>query len=485
MNFENGYIDTNLVGTNILKVIAKIDSPPFCYKRQSDNSLVGVEVELLYKFAKDNNYKLQFTEATTYEAQINALKNGEADIAIGIFVITENSDIEFSNKLYTESVKMIIRYSNSQENNLKKTKIYNSIEEFNGSPIGVHAGTYFEGLTNTKFPSSVSKSQVSLSDLVMDLLSDKSDGFFFDKPIGDYLKNIYRDRITYYESDNLPKYQNAFAFKNDNTKEKLSSEFNEFLGKINLKELYDNWMTNNDKLTVEEASDNSWTTITAEFVLDNFPICYLENNKPKGIEMDILYKFAKEKHYNINLKPISSNNRENSKADIVGGVYSITEDRQKTMKFSDPLYDSPAVFIVRVENKADEFPIIIKNKDYEIKNTVDINVKFGDIAKLSKCQFPEHYSNSLLITCEISDIKNVDVDDGFEYVGTEDKINLLFCDYEANNFFQANNKISNHNNIIKQSDFDDLECDSSSSGSMTQISIKVLAAFIAISLIIF
>ena len=169
------------------------------------------------------------------------------------------------------------------------------------------------------------------------------------------------------------------------------------------------------------------------------------------------------------------------------------------MQFSDPLYDSPGIFVVRIDSKADEFPIIIRGKDWKQKYTADIDVKFGDVTKQSKCTFPEYYSNSLLINCEIPNIQNIDFDDEFEYVGTEDKITLVFGDYEADNFFQANKKIPNHNDIIKQSDFDDLAytCSSSnpsrssggggrtSSGSMTQISIKVLAAIIAISLIIF
>ena len=494
VNFEGGYIDTNLDGTKNLKVVAKIDSSPFCYKRESDNSLIGAEVELLYDFARQNGYKLVFTEVTTYEEQINALKNGNADIAIGIFVKEDNSaDYEISDTFYTESVNMIIRNSNSPDNNSKQTKIYNSIEEFDGSTIGIMEGSYFEDFTKEKFPKSKYKNQGSSPALVMDLLSEETDGFFMDKPIGDYVKNKYSGRVTYYESDELPNYQNAFAFKNDATKAKLLSEFNEFLGTINLKELYNNWMTNNDKLTIEVASDQSWPTINAEFFMGNYPICYMEKNKPKGFELDILYRFAKEKHYNINLISITVEQRINSKADIVGGVLSITEDRKKIMQFSDPLYDSPAVLIVRVDSKADEFPIIIRDKDWKQKNTADIDVKFGDVYKQSKCTFPEYYSNSLLINCEIPNIQNIDFDDEFEYVGTEDKITLVFGDYEADNFFQANKKIPNHNDIIKQSDFDDLAYTCSSSGggvrtsssSMTQVSFKVLAAIIAISLIIF
>ena len=74
VNFESGYIDTNLDGTKNLKVVAKIDSSPYCYKSSSDNSLIGAEVELLYDFARQYGYKLEFTEVTTYEEQIQILQ---------------------------------------------------------------------------------------------------------------------------------------------------------------------------------------------------------------------------------------------------------------------------------------------------------------------------------------------------------------------------------------------------------------------------
>ena len=116
-----------------------------------------------------------------------------------------SADYEISDTFYTESVNMIIRNSNSPDNNSKQTKIYNSIEEFDGSTIGIMEGSYFDELTKQKFPKSKYRNQVSLPVLIMDLFSDETDGFFMDKPIVDYLKNKCRGRVTYYEEGDLPK----------------------------------------------------------------------------------------------------------------------------------------------------------------------------------------------------------------------------------------------------------------------------------------
>ena len=111
-NQEAGYIDTNLTGNKTLNVIAKIDSSPYCYLRQFDNAFIGVEVDLIYKFARENGYKLNFKQANSYEEQYKALKAGTADIALGFYVIKENNETSFSDVLYKGNISLIVRYSN-------------------------------------------------------------------------------------------------------------------------------------------------------------------------------------------------------------------------------------------------------------------------------------------------------------------------------------------------------------------------------------
>ena len=172
--------------------------------------------------------------------------------------------------------------------------------------------------------------------------------------------------------------------------------------------------------------------------------------------MEILYKFAKEKHYNIKIISISSEERlsyiKEGKANITLGAISITEERKKDMLFSDPLYDSPMVLVVRIDSKTDELPIEIQDSQYEAKANynVDVNVDFSGKIKTSSCIFPPFYNDEFLINCTINDIKDVNASNGFKYVNTTDKISLLYNYLEADNFLQANSKISGHKDIIKE-----------------------------------
>ena len=173
------------------------------------------------------------------------------------------------------------------------------------------------------------------------------------------------------------------------------------------------------------------------------------------------------------------------KANITLGAISITEERKKDMLFSDPLYDSPIVLIVRIDEKVDVFPIEIQDKQYETKpnSNIDVNVNFSGKIKTSSCIFPSFYSDEILINCTINDIKDVNASNGFKYEKTTDKIFLLYNYLEADNFLQANTKISGHNNIIKESDKSQIICSSSNSSSNSKALTGLLALILLFTLV--
>ena len=110
---------------------------------------------------------------------------------------------------------------------------------------------------------------------------------------------------------------------------------------------------------------------------------------------------------------------------------------------------------VRLDSKKDEVPIEIRDGKYNLKEKkiVDVNVKFpDDKIKISSCVFPDFYNDTLLINCTINNIKDVNTSKGFEYVNTEDKLELLYSYIEANNLLQANTIIEGINDIIQEDD---------------------------------
>ena len=76
----------------------------------------------------------------------------------------------------------------------------------------------------------------------------------------------------------------------------------------------------------------------------------------KGYEMDLLYQFAKHKNYNIELVEFdNAADRMNvNDFNIIGKAFTITEERAKTIQFSDPIFKVGTVFAVRTDCKKDK-----------------------------------------------------------------------------------------------------------------------------------
>ena len=154
--------------------------------------------------------------------------------------------------------------------------------------------------------------------------------------------------------------------------------------------------------------------------MDVKPISFYKANKPSGIEMDILYRFAKDRNYYINLIDITLEERityiQEGKANITGGDLSINEERKEFVHFSDPLYECQTVLAVRLDSKKETLSLLVQDPEFyeKTENVIDIKVKFGDKIKNSSCSVPNNFNDTILLNCTISDISDVNVSNGFE-----------------------------------------------------------------------
>ena len=466
---ETGFLNKTLTNTNgILKINAKINMSPHSYLRSYDNELIGAEIEFIYKFAREKSYELSFEYSKTDQEQLDALKNGKADIALGFFVKRDNEDIILTDILYSSTIDLLVRYSNLPAS-LNQKSFYGSLKEFNGEKLGIVSGTFYNDLSEKYFPDSEFVSEEDVFSLIEKLLLEEIDGFIYDQPVIEFYANLFQFRIAFFTLDELEPNKNAFAFQKNTEGEALAAEFNDFLKTIDVEALKEKWNTpdwtnnmeinKNANLTIDKNLNPNDKLLTVGFNLGSKPLSFYLNDEPMGLEVEIIYLFAKAKHYNIDFREISLEERtslvKEGKVNITGGCFTITEERKQFMSFSDPLYSCGTVLATRVDMKKDIIPIEILDKNYNTKENkvVDVNVKFpNEINRVSSCVFPDYYNDTILINCTIKDIKDVNTSKGFTYEDTEDKILLLFNYFEANNFLKANTKITGHPNIIQESD---------------------------------
>lgn len=233
--------------------------------------------------------------------------------------------------------------------------------------IGVQTGSTQEAVLKEQFPDADHYYYASGPDLVNALLHNKIDAFIFEKTPA-VLMCEQNPSMTYYEGLLKPE-KMGFIFNKESGKE-LCSEFNEFLKKMeesgDLEALQEKWLyaDDNTKMSVDPATlpnENGILKVVTEAAFPPFE--YISNNDIVGYDMELATLFARDGGYAIEINNVKFSTVVTSvtieKADIGASGLSITEERMKTVLFSDPVFIDGGVLCVRA---ADENSLSIFGK---------------------------------------------------------------------------------------------------------------------------
>ena len=363
-----------------LKIMYRLELPPYAYIEDGDP--IGSEVGFIYYFTNEYGYRVNLSQSFTIQDQIDCLKNKTIDIAGGLLPILDEykNDVSFSNVFHPSRPGMIIRYANHIEFD---TVIYDSIKDFNGQSLGTLV--VYSELTKSLFKDSEIICKDTFYELYIELLAERIEGIIIDKVIADYFNNRYPNRISFY-TDILEENNYGFGFQKNKEGETLRNQFNEFLKHIDTNALYEKWLkTNSLQLHVNKTlNDTSVKTINYATTLDVIPTNYLEFGESKGFELDLVYMFAREYNYKVNFINLDHNDSDRidylleGKANITGGLLTITEERKEIIHFSDIILESATILSCRTDSKKEYLTTHIVDNNYDIKpnNNVDIEVKF-------------------------------------------------------------------------------------------------------------
>ena len=460
LGFDDESSPLDLKGENgVINVSCRINIPPYSYRLNGD--IMGNEILLIYAYAIRYNYTINLLEAKSIQEQVDCLKNKSCDLAGCLFPILDEyrDEIAYSNIFHPATSGMTIRYENTVDGN-KSSTIYDIIKDFDGKVIGCNIDPTYYNMTKKSFPNSKIIQYDSFSDLYANLLYQTFEGCLLDKPIVDYFVNRYPDRITYYP-DIFDENNYGFGFQKNGEGETLLKEFNEFLNNTDIDSLYYKWTHSRTKDLHVDTNLNTSAEKTIIFAdtMNFIPLCFYYFNEPKGFEFELIYLFAKKYNYKVNFTRLENDTHRityltEGKANITGGLFSITEERKKSVHFSEPILRTSTVFTVRTDSKKEFLTNVVMDKNYEQKsnNNVDIEVKFSNITKTSSCVFPKEFNDTIIINCTISNItENNPYFEGFEYGNSSDKIKFMHYSFNASTFFKANKLLPNYT-IIKESD---------------------------------
>lgn len=466
INYDAQKIDMNLNGDKgTLKAIAYLGNRPFAYK-DDDGKPVGSCIDIIYSFAKYAGYKVDFQEASSYNAQIDAIKQKNADISCAYITDSLKNDVSTSIRAEDIETYPIIRLSNSQTSNENENKeYYETYKDLDGKKLGVLTGSVFEDITKTNFSKSEYQNYNDSFQLYKAMFTGEIEGFLTDLPSAEDFQRRFPEKVSYF-GENFYRNLYGFAIKKNNTK--LKNDLNSYLSTKNLTEEYPKWnVRDTSNLTVDKSLNRSAPTIRVAMFPDTKPICFEQNNEITGYEILLLYEFARQKNYNIEFITLENSADRidyilDDKADISGGALTITEEREKVVDFSFPTLTAGTSLVVPREKR--KLPGKVQTLDENYKpienNTIYFPVQIGDRDTVSACVFPEsyQYNGYALINCTISNLNGSDpTKNGLKLGISNDILGLSNVEYNPTNLLNGNTLLPGRN-IINESNKTEYIC---------------------------
>ena len=238
-----------------------------------------------------------------------------------------------------------------------KLNIISNKDDLNNKNIGVYTGSEYDTIAQDNIENPKILYYNSYSDQISALKSGKIDGFLTDEPLAkEIIKEnkelkILKEKLT----------EDSYAFAINPSKSNLQDEINKELVKMNkngtLKTFEDKWMGNDESKKELEVYhyDDSKGVVKFATVSGSAPFAYMKNNKIVGYDIDVISYICKELGYKLEVIEMSFDGiipaLKPGKVDVAGCSIIVTEERKKSVLFSEPDYTGGIVVVVRGKNE--------------------------------------------------------------------------------------------------------------------------------------
>lgn len=238
-----------------------------------------------------------------------------------------------------------------------KLNVINNKYDLNNKNIGIYTGSEYDTIAKDNIENPKILYYNSYSDQISALKSGKIDGFLADEPLArEIIKEntelkILKEKLT----------EDSYAFAINPLKSNLQNEINKELVKMNkngkLKSFENKWMGNDESKKELEVYDydDSKGVVRFATVSGSAPFAYMKNNKLVGYDIDVINYICKELGYKLEIIEMSFDGiipaLKSGKVDVAGCSIIVTEERKKSVLFSEPDYTGGIVVVVRGINE--------------------------------------------------------------------------------------------------------------------------------------
>ena len=341
---------SGLTGENgTVRVVTTSTDEPFSYIK--DGNHVGYDIDVAVRFCREYGYALEIGDVA-FEGRIPALESGKYDFTTTMNVTPEREEVVLFSEPVSEGGIVVAVRSEELEGTYQRL----SIADYAGKTIGSAVGTTYDDSIKSNLPDAKISYYMSWGDMLAALKSGKIDAFCADEPVVRSMM-METDAVAMLP-EKLDSYGYGFAFRKGESGRKVCDEFSVFVRECRengvIDEIDQAWF--GDDQALRTAPDLSSLTAKKGVLrlatdTENPPFDTMVDGKPAGYEIELAYRFCKEKGYGLEIVNMNFSAIlpavQTGDCDFGAASMTITPERSESVLFSEPHYEGGAVLAVR------------------------------------------------------------------------------------------------------------------------------------------
>ena len=224
----------------------------------------------------------------------------------------------------------------------------NNLDDLKDKNVGIYVGSEYDRILTDKINNVNLMYYNNYNDLILSLKNNKIDAFLTDEPLAkEILKKNNELKIL---EEKLTKDSYAFAInpKSIELKKDIDNVILEMKNDGTLDKFINKWMTE-ENYTLEKYDYNSKKAIKFATVSGSAPFSFMKDNKIVGYDIDVINYIGYKLNYNVEIIEMAFEGIipavSSGKIDLAGCSIIVTEDRKKSVLFSEPDYTGGIVVI--------------------------------------------------------------------------------------------------------------------------------------------
>ena len=316
---------------------------PFSYYKGEE--LTGMDLELIARFANYLNAEVEIV-VLDYIGLSAASETGAIDCVFANLHATpeRRESMDFSIPIYKLQTGLMVRTDEA---------VPLSVDDYDGRRFGVQTGSIHETIIEERFPHAEISYFSSFGDMIAGVKSGIIDTFSCASSVAKEVCEA-NPSLTWLD-ERLGSNSCAFAFDMTEDGQLLCDQMSAYIQKLKadgtLDEIFEKW--DNDTAGAIDLSvlPTNGRTLTFATSAETKPFSYIRDGNPAGYEVEIAVGFCREYGYGLEMKSL---NFEGIIPGLLSGLYDfagdsivITEERAKSVLFSEPDYEDDIVLIVK------------------------------------------------------------------------------------------------------------------------------------------